>query len=509
MVGVPIRTRDVLVLAGLVATLFALPLAGPPITHHGEAREGLVVQDVVTHGHWILPRRNGELPSKPPLFHWIAALATELFGPGDVTVRLPSALAAFATLVAVHALGTAIGGAATAWLACGMLLATVPVVTAATEARVDMVFTAAITIALAAFRVWDRDRRPAARALAYAAVAAAVLAKGPAGAVVPALAILAFLAVDRRLGTLRAFLDWRLVLAGVAIDAGWYALAIGDGGRAFVRLQLVHENFERAFGGPTYGTTGRHDALRLGWSFFAGFLPWSLVLPASLVARLRGERGDADARFLHAWWLVVLALFGLAAGKRAVYVLPAAPAVVLLAARALATSLGADDGATSPLAALRPPQWLRARTGRPRLATLALALLVLDLGVVLGVHATRVHRAAHGSLTAFAATVAANVPDDAPLFAASDLGRDETLVLSYRTRRALPHEPGTGPATAWVLVPAADATARVTGWRLVAESHRERGANVALVRTPLQIPAGPRRDLQDPPDRAPGSGVIR
>ena len=77
------------------------------------------------------------------------------------------------------------------------------------------------------------------------------------------------------------------------------------------------------------------------------------------------------------------------------------------------------------------------------------------------------------------------VPADAPLFAARDLGRDETLVLAYRTRRALPREAGPAPGAAWVLVPAGDAAARVAaGSRLVAESRRDRGANVALVQTP-------------------------
>lgn len=477
--------RDAVLLACLLAILFALPIHGSPITHHGEAREGLVVQDVVAHGHWILPRRNGELPSKPPLFHWAAAVTTKLFGASDATLRLPSAVAAFAALLAVQVLGRTIAGATTGWLACGMLLASAPFVTAATEARVDMVFTAAITLALAAFRMWDLTRRPAARVVAYAAVAAAVLAKGPAGAALPALAIVAFLASDGRLGTLRDLFDWRLALAVVVVDAGWYALAIADGGAAFVRLQLVHENLERAFGGATYGKTGRHGIARLAWSFFTGFLPWSLVLPVSLVARFRGTRGDAHARFLHAWWLTVLALFAVAAGKRAVYVLPAAPAVALLAARALTRALGADDGATSWLALLRAPQWLRLRTAAPRLVTLALLLVLFDLGTMLGVHVTRTRRAARGSLTAFTATVAATVPADAPIFAAHDLGRDETLVVAYRTGRALPREPGTdAPAGTWVVVPAAAVGARAAaGARVIVESHRERGADVALVQT--------------------------
>jgi len=46
----------------------------PPIWHHGEAREALVVQGIVRNHEWILPLRNGAIPSKPPFFHWLAAL---------------------------------------------------------------------------------------------------------------------------------------------------------------------------------------------------------------------------------------------------------------------------------------------------------------------------------------------------------------------------------------------------------------------------------------------------
>src|SRR4029079_19602587 len=58
-----------IVLACVFGLALAWPLHSPPIDHHGEAREGLVVQAIVDRGEWILPRRNGELPSKPPLFH--------------------------------------------------------------------------------------------------------------------------------------------------------------------------------------------------------------------------------------------------------------------------------------------------------------------------------------------------------------------------------------------------------------------------------------------------------
>ena len=70
--------------------LVRLALA-PPIWHHGEAREGLVVQGIVHNHEWILPLRNGEIPSKPPFFHWLAALSAFVFGPSDLIVRLPMA----------------------------------------------------------------------------------------------------------------------------------------------------------------------------------------------------------------------------------------------------------------------------------------------------------------------------------------------------------------------------------------------------------------------------------
>lgn len=68
-----------LIFFGLVPRL----IFAPPIWTRGEAREGLVVQEILHNQQWILPFRSGELPSKPPLFHWIAARAALVFGESD------------------------------------------------------------------------------------------------------------------------------------------------------------------------------------------------------------------------------------------------------------------------------------------------------------------------------------------------------------------------------------------------------------------------------------------
>ena len=466
------RLGDAALLAVLLALLLAWPLVAPPIGQHGEAREGLVVQDIVAHGNWILPRRNGELPSKPPLFHWSAALAVRWLGAHDASIRLPSAAAALVVVLAVYWLGVAIGGRRVGWLASGIAMGMVPFLDAATQARVDMVFTAAITVALAGFAVWERRGSRLGQTLCYLGGATAVLAKGPAGAIIPALVIVAYLAVERRLATLRALWSWPLAAAASALAVGWYVLAALDGGAAILRLQLVHENLERIVGHSSFHHSGHHNRARLPLALFGGLLPWSLALLWSAVARVRGRPFDASDRFLHTWWLVVLALFTASAGQRPVYLLPAVPAVALIAARLVAGVV--DDW----------PAWLRVPTRlRTPIAAVALALAVFDLGALAALQAVRYRRADERSLAAFGTAVARLVPSDAPLLATATLGREETLTLAYRTTRPIARAADEVPRGAYYLAPAAEAASRSQrGDRVVAESQRRRGGNVALLK---------------------------
>jgi 4-amino-4-deoxy-L-arabinose transferase-like glycosyltransferase len=335
----------------------------------------------------------------------------------------------------------------------------VPFLHAAVEARVDMVFTAAITVALAGFALWDWRGAASGRVVCWAGMTAAVLAKGPAGLVVPAAAIVAFLALDGRLSALRRLCAWPLVAAMLAIDGGWYALAARDGGSALLHLQLVHENLERIAGSPSFHHSGHHHAARLPLALLGGLLPWSAGLVWSGVTRVRDGRLDHVARFLHAWWIAVLVLFSLSAGQRPVYLLPAVPAVALIAARLL-------DGFVDDDAVVN--------------RRLAATLVVFDLATLIVLQSVRLYRAEQGSLAAFGDAVRGSVPADAALDAAPTLAREEVMVIAYRSARAIPRaDPRSAPA-AYRLVPATDAAA--SGATVIVASDRRRGPNVALVR---------------------------
>ncbi len=421
---------DVVVLTLLTALVLAWPLAAPPIGAHGEAREGLVVQDIVRERHWVLPLRNGELPSKPPLFHWIAAAAADVVGFSDAVVRLPSALAAWAVLLLVHATGVAAGGRACGWLAVGALAGMHSFVESASEARVDMVFAAAVTLTLVAFLRWYRTDDPVARIGCYAGVAAAVLTKGPAGAVLPALVVLAFLVVERRLDRVRAFWSWRLVGLVLLVDVGWYALATYAGGTDFLARQIFHENVDRFVGRGVFGMHGGRSRLTMVENLATDLLPWNLVLVWAGVQWWRGERQDTIGRFLHVWWIVIVAFFTVAYGKRGVYLLPLYPAVALLAGRALAALLthwrGLPARTVPGLGSVRPARALVA------------GVIVVDLAVALIGQIVRVHRAGRSSLVPFAHEVAARVSAPAPLVADASLDESDLLVLAYRLGRDIP-----------------------------------------------------------------------
>src|SRR5262245_12609301 len=204
------------VLVSVVAVIGWM-LTTPPIVTRGEAREALVVHDILANNHWVIAYRDGTLASKPPLFHWIGAVSARVFTERDAAIRLPSALAAFALVAATAVVGSHVG---VGWLAAAILAANPFFWLSATEARVDMVFAACVTAALAGFFVWYRRASGIARCIAYAALAAAVLAKGPAGAVLPATAIALFLAWEGQLSELRRFVSPALVVAAVLVVVG-------------------------------------------------------------------------------------------------------------------------------------------------------------------------------------------------------------------------------------------------------------------------------------------------
>jgi 4-amino-4-deoxy-L-arabinose transferase-like glycosyltransferase len=435
-----LEIRDKLLFALIFAGLLLHLVFSPPILHRGEAREGLVVQGIVHNQQWILPFRNGELPSKPPLFHWIAASAAMMFGESDFIMRLPSAIGAGIMVIVTFLLGRAMTGKLAGWLAVGALLGIHDFWYAAAEARVDMIFSACVTAAIAGFYFWYRNGADAARVFCYLATVCAVLAKGPVGIALVGLVIVGFLAVEKRPRSLWTFWSWSWVGAALVIIAGWYGLAYSIGGEKFLALQLGYENIDRFIGGDAFPRHKMYLSMAL-W-LVTQTLPWNLVLLWSALRWLRGTRENSDGRLLHMWWFAMFCFFALAARTRPVYFLPMFPAIALLAARALNALIAHDvatvgtgqalEGSLSPDAA-------------PRSSSLAkwviVGVLISDLTVALATYVILQYDKRAQARFAFVRQIGVAIPANTPLFAAPDLDREDFIVLAYRLRRQIDQKP--------------------------------------------------------------------
>ncbi|MGI0489970.1 glycosyltransferase [Pantanalinema rosaneae CENA516] len=243
----------------------------------------------------------------------------------------------------------------------------------------------------------------------YGLMALAVLAKGPVGIVLPGLIIAGFLAyVGNGWNVLR---ELRLLRGGLivcAIAVPWYVLVTLANGDAFIGSFFGYHNFERFT-----MVVNRHKE---PWYFHffivaAGFLPWSVYLPAA-VARLRPwqrrvwqaqPRSQQLGIFALSWFLVVLLFFTVASTKVVSYTLPLVPAAAILVAQLwvrdwaapgrrsrLWLSQGLNVAAFMALAIVlvKSPNWLNQDAAMPNLGLRLQESGLPQLGsVILGVTA--------------------------------------------------------------------------------------------------------------------------
>src|SRR5216117_1523317 len=314
--------RQVLAAAALVAlavVLAALPI-GSDVYEGGEAREGLVVREMLRTGDWILPLWNGSVvPSKPPLFHWLAAGAAALTGAGvtEHTLRAPSIVLAGLVVLLVFLAGRAWGGEQVGFLAALVLATTPQFLNEAGDGRVDMTLTTAITGAQLAFVHALGGGGGRTRLVLALCLALAMLAKWPVGPGLVGLTALFSALTNRRLGAALRLVRPLPVLIFLAVAGGWYGLAYLHRGMDFVAKQIISENGEALLGGSRFPY--RSPLYYLG-PLVVGGLPWTLVLPWALA---RGWRsGELPRRHAVAWAGVVFLFFSLAPLKRAAYLLP-------------------------------------------------------------------------------------------------------------------------------------------------------------------------------------------
>jgi 4-amino-4-deoxy-L-arabinose transferase-like glycosyltransferase len=327
------------------ALIFLVNLGGYPFYTKGEPREAVTVLAMATGGGVILPMRAGiELPSKPLLMHWVAALLSMLLGGvSEWTVRMPSALFGLAGVLACYYYVRRLFSPRAALISALILATSIQYLQSATGARVDMTLTFFMEVAFFEFLLIGEGltRR---RNLLYVAIALAVLAKGPVGLVLPGAVALVWIAVQWRWQLLR---DLKLTrgAAIVAVLAGWWYVAASIiGGRAFIEKQLIAENFVRFVGAADFHEGHAHAFYYLEGALTGGFLPWTPILALVIWRSLRAPlKADSRLVYLVIWFAVVLGFYSFSHSKRGVYLLPLYPALATITALYLVDAIDAPS----------------------------------------------------------------------------------------------------------------------------------------------------------------------
>jgi 4-amino-4-deoxy-L-arabinose transferase-like glycosyltransferase len=355
--------------------LFIVNLGGAPLYTKGEPREAVTVFDIVHGGGVILPLRAGvEIPSKPLLMHWLAAIVSLIAGGVSAwTVRLPSASLAIAGMLVTYLYVRKMFEARGALFAALILGTAFQYLQAGTGSRVDMTLTFFMTVAFFEFLA-IAERLSTRTTMLYLALALAVLTKGPVGAALPALVAFVWVTLAWRWEVLkRLHLLRGAIIVGV-IGGGWYLAAIVVGGSAFVHKQLLSENLYRLIGHAGVNHGHAHPFYYEELSLLAGFLPWTPMLLLAIVQAVRHPRRlDPRLGYLLVWFLVVLIFYNLPQSKRGVYLLALYPALATILALYL------SDAITHRAMIVRPLQAFTRGFGLFFIASGGLAFLVLAL----------------------------------------------------------------------------------------------------------------------------------
>jgi 4-amino-4-deoxy-L-arabinose transferase-like glycosyltransferase len=345
------------VAAGIVVCLFgqlgAIGLTGPD-----EPRYAWIARAMAQTGDWVTPRLYSQ-PwfEKPILYYWAAAIGFKLHFSAEWAARLPSAFAGLAAAIAIGWLAAKHYGENAQSLESPALLA--PLIFASSVAGIgfaraatpDMLFSASITLAMAAiasvYRHSDALRSTAAAtteitpssgqdllalALFGAFLGLGVLAKGPAAVILAGGAIALWaLATKQWRAAFRAFHP--LAIAAFCLVAlPWYIVcAIRN--PDFLRVFIWQHNFER------YLTPMFHHPQPF-WFFgpitLLALLPWTILLWPAAREGLRVWRQKSwthsPGLFFACWAIFPIIFFSFSNSKLPSYILPSVPPLALICA---------------------------------------------------------------------------------------------------------------------------------------------------------------------------------
>lgn len=350
-----LTNKQIFWLLSAVCVLTLIPFLGlAEYNTKGEPREAIVSLSMLESGDWILPRNNGgEIPYKPPFFHWCIAAVSMIKGQvTEFTSRIPSAIALIALVMSTFVFFVRRKGTDTGLVTALVCLVSMELHRAGGNCRVDMVLTA---LTVGAFYLMFRWYEKGWKGLPWISIllmGLGTLTKGPVGFIIPCIVMGGYLLLKKE-----NFwkICWKLLLSAVlsfVLPALWYYAAYQQGGQEFYDLM-----YEENIGRMTH-SMGYESCVEPWWFNFLtltyGLAPFTLVLVFGLFSiDWKGSNKaiawkDVPSRF---WkWLmgldnvtlfsfagavIVMVFYCIPQSKRSVYLMPMYPFLAYFIAKFL------------------------------------------------------------------------------------------------------------------------------------------------------------------------------
>ncbi len=301
---------------------------------HGDpVHYAAIAKNILATGEWVVMQDEpGRLyANKPPLMFWLIAANFKLFGPGTYAARFWSCFFGAASCIVVFLLARETLDTHAGILAAVVLATMGGFLKNANDVRMDTLVALCTALSALGFVRAHLREKPQWLVVGGLAGGVALMAKAAAGAF-PLALLIAALAIWRRRWLVSGWFFAALGL-GALVAVPWHAAVVAREGELFTNVY---------FGGEATGTevsVGSHLPGNLGENIVALLvrtLPW---WPLALVAFWRWRRGDPRERLLlalAALWAALVVLAAAVPVKRYDrYVIPACPAVALLAAGGL------------------------------------------------------------------------------------------------------------------------------------------------------------------------------
>lgn len=327
-------TRLQLLLLAICLFLFLFYLGSRDLWDVDEGMHSVSAKHVVESGDWVTPIYNGRaFLDKPMLFTWLVAISFSLLGFTELAARLPAAIVGLLGVWVTFQLGRTMFNARTAFLGGTVLATSILYLVLSRTVVHDIALGLFTTLALYLFyrAVEEPGNRGTWFLLFYAAVAGAVLAKGPLGALLPGLVIGPYLLLTRRLALIREMrLGWGALIV-LIIAAPWYVM-MSLRNEGYLSYFLVEKTFGSFASEESTHPAPIHFYVPV---FLGALLPWTAFLPAALYRGARHLRGEESnpCLYLILWVGTMFLFFSAATSKLASYLLPLMPAAALLIGR--------------------------------------------------------------------------------------------------------------------------------------------------------------------------------